>query len=163
MARFAIHRFFGRLLRDECGTLVTEFVVTMPMMLVFLFGLIGMSQLLWYHHIITDGVRDGTRYLSRVATPTVDPYLTRAKNLAMKGITGGGGSLFYFWTDPGSIAVTQGSIANPTGAFRDEGPVPTVRMTATVNVSIPVLGFSFLGLDPSITYTVADEARWIGR
>lgn len=155
------YRFLGRLHRDERGTLVTEFAVTLPILLVFLFGFMGMGQLLWYHHIVTEGVRDGTRYLSRVATPTADPYLTRGKNLAMKGITGSGGSVFYFWTDPGSITVTQTSVANPSNAFRESGAVPVVRMTASVTVSLPVL--SFIGLDPSVVYTVVDEARWIGR
>lgn len=155
--------WFHRLRRCERGTAVTEFVVSMPLLLVFLFGLIGMAQLLWYHHIITSGVRDGTRYLSRVDSPTADPHLTRGKNIAMKGIVGGGGSVFYFWTDASSIDVTQVDIDNPDGAFRDSGAVPVVRMTATVNVNLPVLGFLLLGLNPSITYTVTDEARWIGR
>ncbi len=159
------HRYswLHRLRRCERGTAVTEFVVSLPLLLVFLFGLIGMAQLLWYHHIITSGVRDGTRYLSRVDSPTADPHLTRGKNIAMKGIVGGGGSVFYFWTNASSIAVTQVDIANPGGAFRDSGAVPVVRMTATVNVSLPVLGFVLLGINPSITYTVTDEARWIGR
>lgn len=152
-----------RLWRCDRGTLVTEFAVTMPIMLIFLFGLIGMAQLLWYHHIITNGVRDGTRYLSRVQSPTTDPHLTRAKSLAMKGIVGGGGLVFYFWTDAASITVTQANISNPGGAFREIGDVPVVRMTANVTVSLPVLGFALLGLDPSITYSVTDEARWIGR
>lgn len=143
---------------------MTEFVVTLPLLLFFLFGMIGMAQLLWYHHIITSGVRDGTRYLSRVGSPTTEPYLTRGKNIAMKGIVGGGGSVFYFWTDANSIAVTEVDIANPGGAFRDSGAVPVVRMTATVNVSLPVLAFA-LGLNPSsiFAYEVTDEARWIGR
>lgn len=143
--------------------MVTEFVITMPLLLIFLFGLIGTGQLLWYHHIITNGVRDGTRYLSRVDSPTADPHLTRAKNMAMKGIVGAGGSIFYFWTDANSIDVSMLSIANPDNAFREDGPVPVVRMSATVAVNLPVLSFAFLGMSPSITYTVVDEARWIGR
>jgi Flp pilus assembly protein TadG len=157
------YSWLRRLRRCDRGTLVTEFAVTMPIMLIFLFGLIGMGQLLWYHHIITNGVRDGTRYLSRVQSPTADPHLTRAKNIAMKGIVGSGGFVFYFWTNPASIAVTQVNIANTGNAFREIGDVPVVRMTATVTVSLPVLGFGLLGLDPSIQYTVTDEARWFGR
>ena len=154
---------FCRLRRCERGTAVTEFVVTMPLLLIFLFGLIGMAQLLWYHHIITEGVRDGTRFLSRVASPTTDPNLTRAKNIAMKGIVGRGGLVFYFWTDAASISVTQVDIANPANAFRESGSVPVIRMTATVTVSLPILGFALLGLNPSVQYVVTDEARWIGR
>jgi Flp pilus assembly protein TadG len=155
--------WLSRLRHDERGTMVTEFVITLPLLLIFLFGFIGVGQLLWYHHIITNGVRDATRYLSRVDSPTVDPHLTRAKNLAMKGIVDTGGSVFYFWTDANSINVTMLSIANPDNAFREDGPVPVVRMSATVAVNLPILGFAFLGMSPSITYTVVDEARWIGR
>jgi hypothetical protein len=59
--------------------------------------------------------------------------------------------------------VTQVNINNPANAFRETGNVPVVRMTATVGVSLPVLGFALLGLNPSIQYTVTDEARWIGQ
>lgn len=141
---------------------MTEFAVTMPLLLIFLFGMIGMGQLLWFHHIVTEGVRDGVRYLSRVPNPSADPYLTRGKQIAMSGLAGGGGPLFYFWTDAGTINVDMLSIDNSGNAFRESGNVPVVRMTATVQVSLPVLGFSLLGLSPSITYTVTDEARYIG-
>jgi Flp pilus assembly protein TadG len=163
MMALRAHSWFARLARCNRGTAVTEFVVTMPLLLIFLFGLIGMGQLLWYHHIITEGVRDGTRFLSRVASPTTDPNLTRAKNIAMKGIVGGGGLVFYFWTDPASISVTQVAIANTGNTFRESGNVPVIRMTATVTVSLPILGFALLGMNPSIQYVVTDEARWIGR
>lgn len=153
---------FQRFRGDDRGTLVTEFAVTMPILLMFLFGMIGMGQLLWFHHIITEGVRDGVRYLSRVPNPSTDPYLSRGKQIAMSGLTSSGGPLFYFWTDASTINVEMLSIDNSGNAFREEGNVPVVRMTATVQVSLPVLGFSLLGLNPSITYTVTDEARYIG-
>lgn len=170
MKRFTLLPGFVRLRRCNRGTLVTEFAVVLPLMTIFMFGFIGLGQLLWYHSMITAGVRDGTRFLSRnpyfnPADPTAGASATAvadAKTIAMRGVLDGG-SMFYFWTDPASIAVTAVSVANPASAFREVGAVPVVQMRAQVLVSLPVLGFGLLGLNPSITYTVTDQARFIGR
>ncbi|HEX6978895.1 MAG TPA: TadE/TadG family type IV pilus assembly protein [Alphaproteobacteria bacterium] len=148
-----------RALGDDRGSVATEFVVTLPILTILLFGFIGMGQLIWFHHIVTKGVRDGVRYLSRV--PYEDGFIAQAKQIAMTGLPSGG-TVFQFWTDPASIQVARVEIPND-GAFRTQGPVPVVRMTATVQVDLPVLGYGLLGMSPLVTYTVADEARWIGQ
>jgi TadE-like protein len=148
-----------RLLRCDRGTLVTELVVTMPLLFIFLFGLIGMGQLLWFHHIVTQGVRDGVRFMSRM--PFEQAYIDQAIHMARTGTTSGGRQ-FFFWTNANSVAVNLENVANPSNTFRGPDPITVVRMTATVNVSIGVFGFGLLGMNPAVTYTVTDRARWIG-
>jgi Flp pilus assembly protein TadG len=145
-------------LGSERGTAVTEFVVVLPLLLIILFGVTGIGQALLYHQIITKGIRDGVRYLTRV--PLTEPYLTNAKTIALTG-SPGGSTAFSFWNDPSSIDISTSTVDHG-GAFRDPGPITIVQMTATVPVDFPILTFWLLGLGPTVTFTVTDEARYIG-
>jgi hypothetical protein len=127
------------MLRDNAGAVIVEFVVALPFLFIILFLLIGLGQGLWYYQIVTKGVRDGVRYVTR--TPS------------------GSDPAFTFWNDPATITVTPVPVAH-AGEFRDPSPLQIVRMTAAVPVNIFVL--SYFNLNPLITLTVTDEARHIG-
>ena len=153
----AVRHLRKKRLRDNAGAVIVEFVVALPFLFIVLFMLIGLGQGLWYYQIVTKGVRDGVRYVTR--TPLAEPYLTFAKNVAMTGTPGGSDPAFTFWNDPATIIVTPVPVAH-AGEFRDPSPLQTVRMTATVPVDIFVL--QYFGFDPQITFTVSDVARHIG-
>jgi len=143
--------------RCERGAVIVEFVAMLPFLLIFLFIMIGIGQALWYHQVITGGIRDGVRYLARA--PLEEEFVDRAKAIALSGDPTGGAPAFVFWNDPATIDVVLVEVDHG-GAFRGVDPLTTIRMTATVPVDIPVLGF--FGIDPGLTLRATDHARHIG-
>lgn len=146
-----------RFKRADDGAVILEFVMVLPLLLSFLIILIGVGQGLWYHQVVTKGVRDGVRYLSRA--PLEAAFIANAKRVALTGTPDGSDPAFTFWNDPNTIAVTSTDIVHG-GAFRGPDPLTTIRMTASVPVSIPVLAWFDIG--PTITLIVSDEGRHIG-
>lgn len=83
-------------LRNRKGIASVEFVLILPVLVVFLFGTIEIGRVLHDYHVVVKGVRDGTRYLSRVAVDcpggvgTVGSFVNasdeqRGENLTMTG------------------------------------------------------------------------------
>jgi hypothetical protein len=161
MNRSFIHRLL-RLRRCERGSPMVEFILAMPF--VFLIGLAVMElgQVIWQHHVVSKGVRDGVRYLTRVPLPDaaggcpgvagsalVDDGGTgpveTAKQLAMASdVTGAD-----FWNDVSTITVCERTIDNSADIFNGPDTIRIVQMTA-------VLDFGW------ISFAVSDEARHIG-
>src|SRR4051794_19991721 len=52
--------------RERSGAAGVEFALALPLLVILAFGAIEMGWLIWQHEIITKGVRDGVRYLTRV-------------------------------------------------------------------------------------------------
>ena len=52
-------------LRQDQGIMTVEFVATVPLFLGILVLMFEFGRGLWYHQIVTKGVRDGARYISR--------------------------------------------------------------------------------------------------
>lgn len=146
-----------RFARAEQGSVVVEFVALLPLLVLFLFMMIGVGQGLWYHQVIIGGVRDGVRYLARA--PLDADHMARAKLVALSGDPTGASPSFVFWNDPATVDITLTPVAHG-GAFRGPDPLTLITMTAEVPVSIPVL--DFFGLETPLTLTVADQARHIG-
>jgi Flp pilus assembly protein TadG len=151
---------FRRMLRCERGDPTIEFIFILPLMLILGFGVMEVARILWYQHFITKGVRDGTRYLSRVplavgacgALPAA--AVTTATGLALNGA-------YWGTPDPDTIAVTLTPV-NHGGAFYGPDPLCMVRMTAQVPVAFPILD-AFLDTGPLVTFTISNEARHIGQ
>ena len=51
---------------DKSGAAGVEFALVLPLLVILAFGAIEMGWMIWQHEIITKGVRDGVRYLTRV-------------------------------------------------------------------------------------------------
>jgi hypothetical protein len=154
--------FFCRLLRCERGDPIIEFIFIVPLMLVLVFGVIEVGRILWYQHFITKGVRDGTRYLTRVplaggtaACETITgPAVTYATDLARSGA-------YWGTIDAANITVTLCPLDHE-GKFYGPDPLRMVRMTAAVPVSFPILD-AFLDTGPVVTFTISNQARYIGQ
>ena len=158
-------RFIHRLLtvcRCERGSPMVEFILAMPFIFIIGLGVMQLGHVIWQHHVVSKGVRDGVRYLSRVPLPDAaggcpgiagsaliddggtGPVET-AKQLAMASdVTGAD-----FWSDVNTITVCERTVDNSTGIFNGPETVRIVRMTAVVDVGW-------------ITFAVSDEARHIG-
>ncbi len=147
-------RSFGR---ADDATVMVEFVMVLPVLLILLFIMIGTGMQLWYHNIVNQGVRDATRYLSRV--PIDGTTIAQAQQVALTGTPDGTGTGYAFWSEPNTVAVEQ-LTTTTNGALSGVDPVVTIRVTATVPVNTPVL--RYFGLGAITTIVVADEARHIG-
>jgi Flp pilus assembly protein TadG len=154
--------FFRRMLRCERGDPIIEFIFILPLMLILGFGVMEISRILWYQHSITKGVRDGTRYLTRVplaggtaACETITgDAVTTATNLARSGA-------YWGAIAPGNITVTLCPL-NHGGTFYGPDPLRMVRMTAVVPVAFPILN-AFLDTGPLVTFAISNQARHIGQ
>jgi hypothetical protein len=181
MTREPCQSFFHRFLRCERGDPIVEFILVLPLMLILGFGVMEIGRILLYQHFIIKGVRDGTRYLTRVpladladlgvnvngeevqrgkptctmtpGTPIAGDPLDVATCLAL-----GGPRLSAAKDDGMTVRVELRSIDSE--AFY--GPDRIVRMTAEVPVDFPILD-AFLDTDASVTFTVFNEARHIGQ
>ena len=152
-----LKRRIARVGTSDRGAVMVEFVVVLPLLMTILFLYISVGQSLFYHHVITSGVWDGVRYLSRA--PLDATFIDNAKRIAMTGSASGSDPAFVFWNEMNTINVTTTDVAHG-GAFRGPDPLVMIRMTATVDVDIPF--FTFFGLGTPVTLIVSDEIRHIG-
>lgn len=165
-------------LRNRKGVACVEFVLILPLLVIFLFGTIEIGRVLHDYHVVVKGVRDGTRYLSRVSVDcpggigTVGSIVNaptdhelRAKNLTMTGLINPTFPVDYLlaaWGDPGTTLTVRVDCNDPAtleGIYSGDPVVPSVTMTAVVK-------FDFLGSLPllpnTINFTVSHKEISIG-
>ena len=167
-------------LRSRKGIASVEFVLILPLLVVFLFGTIEIGRALHDYHVVVKGVRDGARYLSRVKVDCScgvgcagsivnipDNHELRAKHLTRTGLISPslpGDYLLAAWGDPATsldVNVFCNAPDTLTGIFSDDDPfvVPTVTMEADVK-------FNFLGSLPvlpnTINFTVSHKEINVG-
>ncbi len=163
-------------LRSQNGIASVEFVLILPVLVVCLFGTIEIGRVLHDYHVVVKGVRDGTRYLSRVAVDcpggvgTVGSIVNAsdeqwAKNLTMTGSISPsfpGDYLLAAWGDPGTtltVTVDCNDPATLEGIYSGDPVVPSITMTADAK-------FDFLGSMPvlpnTINFTVSHKEISIG-
>jgi TadE-like protein len=152
-------RPLARLLGEERGSLVVEFVIVLPLILGMLVLVAEFGRAFWYHQIVTKGVRDGVRYLSRAPAAEFDAYALRARYLAMTGQPDSSATPTHaWWTDIATVTVGAPQEVGAPPAFRT--PFERITMQAAVPVSFPLL--ALVGQAPTITITAADQVRYIG-
>ena len=164
----------GRTLRalwqDREGSALVEGAIVVPVLFALMFGIYEFSWIFFQQHLISTGLRDATRYLSRLpdpcdgASPTWIIGQENDKNLATSGSIGGGRARVKGWTaamvTPQCTAIDNSSGSNGLTAFRG-GPVIYV-ITVSTRFPDPSLGFfGFLGLKSPVI-SVAHSERAIG-
>jgi Flp pilus assembly protein TadG len=128
----------------------------LPLLIVLLFGGTEAGNFVWTQHKLTEGVRNGVRYASRLNIDRVcngatsvlaDPELSNIKSITRTGRTGTGfNGTVRGWTNAMvTVTVSCQAFVN-TGIYTDmpgvvAGPIVTVRAT---NVPYPTL-FKLLG------------------
>ena len=160
--------FANRFAADQTGgPLVETAMVLLPFMLIIAMVIEG-GNILWRHQIALKSVRDATRYLTRVQllfdqNCNLDPSVlvrasAAAKTLAVSGLIDGGPSLIPNWTDANIV------VPLPEVVATDPCTV-VVRAIARVDLPLPFAPV-FQLFDPdqpsTISYSVADRARWSG-
>ena len=159
-------------LSDPTGASATELALMLPLLLVLMFVGVEGGHIIWTQHKLTEAVRDGARFASRLpvdaycisGSPVTSPgtiaeikRVTRTGQLATDGAVAVPG-----WSeDEVAVEVACAAFVN-TGIYRDldtAGPIVTVRAHS---VSYPSL-FGRLGvIDPTITMTARSSAPVIG-
>lgn len=156
-------RRFGR---NEDGAALVEFVFAAPMMLLVFAFIVEGSRLMLSFQSAISGVRDATRFLSRVvpsdicAVPGGSLAGYSAQLATIVGQSVSGNSVF-----PGAVTVVSvtPSLTCVVGTYRIS-PAPVAQVTARVTVNFPFSGiFGLFGSNFShVTKDVTDSSRIFG-
>jgi Flp pilus assembly protein TadG len=149
---------------DIAGVAAIEAALAFPFIVALAAGLFEFGSLFYNFQLIQTGVRDGARYLARVADPVASE--ATARNMALRGTVDSTGALRVKWWQPTEIQITYKTTPNPvdetTGRrlYRGRDPLIVVR----VSTSFDHAGLGFLkavGLGP-VRVNAAHEERYVG-
>ena len=143
---------------DERGSAATEFALILPLLILLLFTGSEAGHFVWTQHKLTEGVRNGVRYASRLPIdklcdgPTVvlaDPELANIIQITRTGIVSAGqpNATVPGWTAANVSVDVSCEAFVETGIYSDlnaPGPIVTVR---AADVPYPSL-FKLLGRIP---------------
>jgi TadE-like protein len=168
-------RFLLGLAADERGAAIVEFTIVLPFLLGLFVLITEGGRVMWYHQLITKGVRDAGRYLSLVATDAQlcpagggtgsfpEASLANARNLALRGSPSGSQALLNsIWSDPSTLTASISCVANTGNAYHGPARIPVVTVNAAVPVSFPLVrAMALLGGSPAttLTFRVVTQAR----
>lgn len=157
-------RLFSRFLRCERGVVLTEFAISLPLILVVFAVIVESGRTFWSYQAAISGVRDATRYLARLAPLNSCPagdlsgYDAQLTTIVTRSVTGT--TIF-----PPRVTVTQVSseLTCVSGTLRQD-PAPVASVTAEVTIELPFAGvFRLVGGDLSrIDTEITDSARIYG-
>lgn len=155
----------ARFMRDESGVALVEFTITLPMMLLVFAVIIEGSRLMLGFQNAISGVRDATRYMSRILAldicssgASISSYSSQLQTIVSQSISGQ--SVFPSAITVNSVTPSYTCVA---GAYR-VSPAPVVTVSAQVTITYPFADIFALvgGTLPSVTTTVTDRSRIFG-
>lgn len=158
-------RTLRRLRRDERGAALAEFAVTLPLTVLLFSVVVEGGRMFWSYQSAVAGVRDATRYLSRVAPHDVcnggslASYTAQLETIVRETIDGS--AIF-----PAGVTVTSvtPSLSCVSGSYR----IPTIsvaEVSASVSITFPFAGlmaFATGRTQGTITTAISDEQRIFG-
>jgi len=150
--------------RDNEGSALIETAIILPVLIIFIFGVLEFSWLIYQRHMISTGISDAARYIARSTTPNDPTVKQDAKYLATTGAVDGTVLRVRGWKAD-DVDVSYSFISNPAGndgltGLRGGPAIETVTVSTTFTV--PSLGFfDILGLSPP-TFRVLHQERVIG-
>jgi Flp pilus assembly protein TadG len=157
---------FNRLIGDDRGGAIAEFMLGLiPLVLAFAL-IFEFGRAFWSHQAVIKGVRDATRYLTRVEDPTDPAAQAVAQRLLLTGQQAPGGVARWSSGSEPPMEVLVTGFANAGGTFRGPATIQIVNLAANVELQLPLsdvfalFGGSALGV---ITYSVSDTARHYGK
>ncbi|NOD88216.1 MULTISPECIES: TadE/TadG family type IV pilus assembly protein [unclassified Ruegeria] len=157
---------FKHFAKNDDGAILVEFGLVMPVMLLLLAVTLESARLMWSYQSVIAGVRDASRYLSRV-TPSdictsggsVAGFTTTLKSIVEQDINGN--NLF-----PPSVTVNSvtPSLTCVSGTYR-MNPAPVGQVSANITIQFPLGGILALfgSGATSVTTDVADTSRIFGQ
>jgi hypothetical protein len=162
----AMMGFLNRLTGDDRGGAIAEFMLGLiPLVLAFAL-IFEFGRAFWSHQAVIKGVRDATRYLTRVEDPADPAAQAIAQRLLLTGQQAPGGVARWSSGSEPPMEVLVTEFANAGGTFRGPATIQIVNVAANVELQLPLsnvfalFGGSALGV---ITYSVSDTARHYGK
>jgi Flp pilus assembly protein TadG len=155
-----------RLCAARRGSAMVEFALAFPILAIILVGVLEIGRAIHYHQALTEGVRAGVRYLTRVGDPCSAASKQAAVGLLMTRSIG--------WSNPPLFADWPASYASSTtdpdfqvqfadcnaGTGQLVGPVVSMTAEFTFSDSLGVLGR--VGHKNGIPMVSSHEEVWIG-
>ena len=145
---------------------MVEFTLLITFLLTLAFGVFEFGRYMYGQHLVTAGVRDGARYLARLADPTLAANQTAAKNIAVFGnATGTGTARVSYWAASDvTIPDPLPSVANDDGSgnpiYRGGATITIIELSTAV--AFPDLGMlNFIGVG-SLMIRASHQERYIG-
>ena len=159
-------RSFNRLLTDDRGGALAEFMLGLVSLVLALALIFEFGRAFWSHQAVIKGVRDATRYLTRVEDPSDPAAQAVAQRLLLTSQQAAGG--VERWSSGGAppMEVSITAVPNAGGTFRGPDPIQMVNVAANVELQLPMGGvFALFGGAPigSVTYSVGDTGRHYGK
>lgn len=156
---------------DRAGSSAAELAMSLPLLIVLLFGSVELGYYFMSEHVVQKGVRDAARYGARLSidnydcpnSTVVDPGLTEIRRVARTGRPDGTTSRLVGWTADTmtTVTLTCDTSGTYTGIYDDfpEG-VPVLRVSSSV--PYPSL-FGTVGIPiPALTLNAQSETAVFG-
>jgi hypothetical protein len=157
-------RFIKRLSTDDRGGAIAEFMLGLVPLVIALALIFEFGRAFWSHQAAIKGVRDATRFLTRVEDPSDAAAQAVAQRLLLTSQQAPGGTARWSSGGAAPMVVTFSPIPN---TFR--GPPAggqMVNVAANVELQLPMSGVFALfgGSSPGVvTYSVGDTGRHYGK
>ncbi len=160
---------FKRFAKNDDGAIIVEFGLVLPVMLLMLAVTLESARLMWSYQSVIAGVRDASRYLSRV-TPSdicssggsVAGLATTLKAIVEDDRNTSDGKILF----PPNITVNSvtPSLTCVSGTYR-MNPAPVGTVSANITIQFPLGGIlSLFGTGASsVTTDVSDTSRIFGQ
>ena len=155
----------NRLIADDRGGALAEFMLGLVPLVFALALIFEFGRAFWSHQAVIKGVRDATRYLTRVEDPSDPAAQAVAQSLLLTSQQAPGGTARWSSGSAAPMEVSITAVPNAGGTFRGPATIQMVNVAANVELQLPLSGVfalfggSALGV---VTYSVGDTGRHYG-
>jgi Flp pilus assembly protein TadG len=155
----------NRLIADDRGGAIAEFMLGLVPLIIAFALIFEFGRAFWSHQAVIKGVRDATRYLTRVEDPSNPAAQAVAQSLLLTSQQGPGGVQRWSSGSAAPMEVSITAVPNAGGTFRGPDPIRMVNVAANVELQLPMGGvFALFGGSPGVvTYSVGDTGRHYGK
>ena len=158
--------FINRLIIDDRGGAIAEFMLGLVPLVFALALIFEFGRAFWSHQAVIKGVRDATRYLTRVEDPSDPAAQAVAQRLLLTSQQAAGGVERWSSGSAPPMEVSINPVPNAGGAFRGPATIQMVNVAANIELQLPMSGvFTLFGGSPLgvVTYSVGDTGRHYGK
>jgi hypothetical protein len=155
-----------RLITDDRGAALAEFMLGLVPLIIALALIFEFGRAFWSHQAVIKGVRDATRFLTRVENPSDPAAQAVAQSLLLTSQQGPGGVQRWSSGSAAPMEVSITPIDNSGGTYRGPATIQMVNVAANVEFELPMGGvFALFGGPPLgvVTYSVGDTGRHYGK
>ena len=156
----------ARLWKDSRGSALVEFAYALPILAIIVVGILEIGRANHYHQALTEGVRAGVRYLTRVGDPCATSSKQGAVGLIVtRSIDWTSPPLFGDWPDSYAAATSDPNFQvefADCDANTGELTGMNVSMTAEFMYSDSLGVLDWIGHEGGIPMQAVHEEVWIG-